>query len=335
MQAIAYASPGPASVLQSVTLPDPEPRPQDLVVEVQAVSVNPVDVKNRAGSPPGDSPRILGFDAAGIVRHVGPEARGFVPGDRVWYAGDFTRPGSNARLHAVDSRIVAHMPGSLSFGQAAAMPLTTITAWEMLFDRLDVTRPVAGTDAILITGGAGGVSSIAVQLARQLTGMTVVATASRPETREWITRMGAHHVIDHTRPLPEAWKDTGLPAPGFVFLTSHTKSHIGGCAELIAPQGRIGLIENSPDPIDARAFMPKSASLHWELMFTRPRLNTADIAKQGALLARTAALVDAGRIVTTLGRNLGPITAENLQAAHQAVETGQSIGKVVLEGWPD
>ncbi|MDY0329207.1 MAG: zinc-binding alcohol dehydrogenase family protein [Thiomonas sp.] len=337
MRAIAYQTPLPidaSASLVDIELPDPQPSGHDLLVAVEAISVNPADVKVRASSaPPAGEWKVLGWDAAGVVRAVGPEATRFHPGDRVFYAGDITRPGSYSALHCVDERIVGHMPASLDFAEAAALPLTAITAWEALFDRLDVRRPVPGAaTALLIIGGAGGVGSIATQLARHLTGLTVIATASRPETRDWVERMGAHHIVDHSQPLAPQVQALGLGAPAFVFGTTQTQQHLADIAELIAPQGRFALIDDHPT-LDIMAFKRKSVSIHWEFMFTRSMFATADLAAQGELLDEVARRVDAGQLQTTLHTRLGPIDAATLKRAHALVETGSSIGKVVVEGW--
>ena len=335
MRAVGYRQSLPIDNPQSLLDLDiarPEPSGADLLVEVRAVSVNPVDTKVRMRAAPETGETVLGYDAAGVVAAVGPEVSGFTPGDEVFYAGDMTRPGSNAEFQLVDHRIVGRKPGSLGFAEAAALPLTAITAWEALFDRLDVAKPVPGADAILIIGGAGGVSSIAVQLARQLTDLTVIATASRPESRAWISGLGAHHVVDHSRPLGGEVAALGLGAPGFVFSTTATDRHLGEIPGLIAPQGRFALIDD-PGPLDIAPFKRKSVSVHWEFMFTRSMFATADIAEQGRLLDEVSRLVDAGTLKTTLGENFGAINATNLKRAHAHIESGTATGKVVLEGF--
>jgi NADPH:quinone reductase len=334
MRAVGYQESLPIdaeAALVDIDLPKPVPTGRDLLVQVHAISVNPVDTKirKRAKPEPGNW-TVLGFDAAGVVTATGPEATLFKPGDAVFYAGDMARSGTNAELHLVDERIVGHKPKSLDWAQAAALPLTAITAWEALFDRIDVRKPVPGCSSILIIGGAGGVSSIAIQLARQLTGLTVIATASRPETRSWVQELGAHHVIDHAKPLAE--QVAGLGAPGFVFSTTNTDKHVTEIAKLIAPQGRFGLIDD-PASLDIVPFKRKSVSVHWELMFTRPIFHTADMDAQGKLLHEVARLVDAGTVRTTLGENFGPINAANLRRAHSLIESGRARGKVVLEGF--
>jgi len=337
MRAVGYRQSQPITAetsLIDLDLPEPKATGRDLLVEVKAVSVNPVDTKIRVRSQPAEGQTsVLGWDAAGIVRAVGPEVTGFKPGDAVFYAGAIDRPGSNAEFHLVDERIVGPKPKSLGFGEAAALPLTAITAWEMLFDRLDIRKPVPGAaNALLIIGGAGGVGSIAIQLARQLTDVTVIATASRPETRAWALELGAHHVIDHTKPLPAQIAALGIGAPAFVFSTTHTDTHLEGIVELMAPQGRFGLIDD-PKTLDANPLKRKSLSLHWELMFTRSLFQTADMGEQGKLLAEVSRLVDAGQIRTTLAEHFGTINAANLKRAHALIESNRAKGKIVLEGF--
>ncbi|KAB2733730.1 zinc-binding alcohol dehydrogenase family protein [Brucella intermedia] len=337
MKAVAYQNAGKldrADSLVEVTLDKPVAAGRDLLVQVEAISVNPVDYKIRSGvSPDAGQWKVLGWDAVGTVVETGDQVRDFKPGDRVWYAGSLTRPGANSEFHLVDERIVGRKPASLSNSEAAALPLTSITAWEMLFDRLDVRRPVAGAaNAILIIGGAGGVGSIAIQLARALTDLTVIATASRPETQDWVRQLGAHHVIDHRKPLAEQVEALGIGAPAFVFSTTQTLDHLSEIVRLIAPQGRFGLIDD-PDKLDIMPFKRKSVSVHWELMFTRPIYQTADMSEQGRLLNEIAKLVDEGKIRTTLTEVLSPISAANLKAAHGVLESGKAKGKIVLEGW--
>jgi zinc-binding alcohol dehydrogenase family protein len=332
MRAIGYHASGP---LEDIELPRPTPAGRDLLVAVRAVSVNPVDTKIRTRvQPEGAGWKVLGWDAAGVVEAVGPQASLFRPGDEVFYAGALDRPGTNAEFHLVDERIVGRKPATLSFAGAAALPLTSITAWEALFDRLDVRRPVAGaTNAILIIGGAGGVGSIAIQLARRLTDLTVIATASRPETAAWAQDLGAHHVVDHAKPLAAEVAALGIGQPGFVFSTTHTDRHLTEIAALIAPQGRLVLIDD-PGALEVPLLKPKSISLHWEFMFTRSMFGTVDIAAQGQLLTEVARLVDAGTLRTTLAEGFGPISAAGLGRAHALIESGRARGKLVLEGWP-
>ncbi|WP_208248518.1 zinc-binding alcohol dehydrogenase family protein [Rhizobium sp. T1470] len=337
MRAVAYKVPQPISAetsLIDVDLPIPEAKGHDLLVEIKAVSVNPVDVKVRAGvAPAADEFKVLGWDAAGVVRAVGPEVTLFKAGDEVFYSGVINRPGSNAEFHLVDERIVGRKPKTPDFASAAALPLTSITAYEALFDRLRVQDPVPGAaPAILIIGGAGGVGSVAIQIARALTDLIVIATASRPETSEWIKQLGAHHVVDHSQPIAAQVAALGLGHPGFVFSTTNTDQHIKEIVEAIAPQGRFALIDD-PKPLDIVPFKRKAASIHWELMFTRPLFGTPDMIEQHKLLNKLAELVDAGEIRTTLSETLGTINAANLKKAHVMIESGRTKGKLVLEGF--
>ncbi len=337
MRAIGYTTSLPIDDPQSLVdlaLPKPEATGRDLLVAVKAVSVNPVDTKIRQRrADPDGTPQVLGWDAAGTVVAVGDAVTGFAVGDAVFYAGAIDRPGTNAEYHLVDDRIVGHKPQTLDWAQAAALPLTSITAWETLFDRLDVRKPVPGAaTAILIIGGAGGVGSIAIQLARQLTDLTVIATASRDETRSWVEDLGAHHVIDHRKPLADQIEALGLGAPGFVFSTTHTDEHVAEIATLIAPQGRLALIDD-PETLDISPLKQKSISVHWELMYTRSLFQTADMAEQGRILDEIARLVDAGTVRTTLAKNFGRIDAANLRKAHARIESHTAKGKIVLEGF--
>ncbi|HEY0182393.1 MAG TPA: zinc-binding alcohol dehydrogenase family protein [Rhodopila sp.] len=336
MRAVGYQESLPIEApdaLVDIDLPEPLPLGRDLLVHVHAVSVNPVDTKVRLrAKPEAGGWKVLGYDAAGTVVATGADATRFKAGDEVFYAGDINRQGTNAEYHLVDERIVGRKPASLGWAQAAALPLTAITAWEALFDRLDVHKPVPGSNTILIIGGAGGVASIAIQLARHLTRLTVIATASRPETAAWVRDLGAHHVIDHARPLAEQIAPLGTP--GFVFSTTQTDRHIAEIVKLIGPQGRLCLIDD-PAALDILPFKRKSVSVHWEFMFARSTFQTEDMAAQSILLNEVSRLVDAGAVRTTLGENLGPITAANLKRAHALVESGRARGKVVLEGFPD
>lgn len=337
MRAIGYQIPGPidrADALVDITLPDPVALGHDLLVAVKAVSVNPVDTKVRkSATPPEGEWKVLGWDAAGIVRAVGPEVTEFKPGDAVFYAGDLTRPGTNAALHLVDARITGRKPETVDWAEAAALPLTALTAWEALFDRLDVKKRVPGAaNAILLIGGAGGVGSIAIQLLRALTDITIIATASRPETQDWVRSLGAHHVIDHTQPIAAQVKALGLGAPAFVFSTTHTDAHLAEIVTAIAPQGRFALIDD-PAQLDVTPFKRKAVSIHWELMFTRSLFQTADMAQQGAILNAVSALVDEGRIRTTITERVSPISAANLKRVHGLIESHVAQGKFVLEGW--
>lgn len=339
MRAIGFHTPQPftsPTALVDLDLPMPEASGRDLLVEIKAISVNPVDTKVRRNYTPADGEaRILGYDAAGVIKAVGADVTLFKPGDEVFYAGAINRPGTNAEYHLVDERIVGLKPKSLSFAEAAALPLTAITAYEALFDRLKVHDPVLGAEhAILITGGAGGVGSIAIQLAKQLTDLTVIATASRPETATWAKALGADHVIDHSKPLAEQYASLGIGAPGFIFSITHSGQHRLAMAEIIAPMGRICLIDDFPEGFDILAFKQKVVSLHWEFMFSRPMFHTPDMIEQHKLLTHVAELIDSGKIRTTLDTVLGPITAENLRKAHGIIESNRARGKIVLEGFP-
>lgn len=338
MKAVGYQKPqaiSAADALVDITLPEPVATGRDLLVEVKAISVNPVDTKVRKSAlpPEGQAHKVLGWDASGIVQAVGPEVTLFKPGDRVWYAGSIARAGTNSERHLVDERIVGHMPTSLDFAQAAALPLTAITAWEMLFDRLGVApgkRPSEQT--LLIIGASGGVGSILTQLASRLTSLTVIGTASRPETQAWVKELGAHHVIDHSQPLSEELRRIGFPTVDLIVSLTQTDAHFDQIVEAIAPQGRFGLIDD-PTSLDVTKFKRKSVSVHWELMFTRALFGTADMIGQHRLLNEVAALVDAGLIRTTLAERFGTINADNLKRAHALLESGKARGKVVLEGW--
>lgn len=339
MRAIGFYSPQPVTsdqALIEIDLPMPEASGRDLLVEIKAVSVNPVDTKVRQSHTPAPGQaRILGYDAAGVVKAVGSDVTLFKPGDEVYHAGAISRPGTNAEYHLVDERIVGLKPKTLGFAEAAALPLTAITAYEALFDRLKVNDPVPGAKrAILITGGAGGVGSIAIQLVKQLTDLTVIATASRPETAAWAKSLGADHVIDHSKPLAEEYAALGIGAPGFIFSLTHSGQHRLAMAEIIAPAGRICLIDDFAEGFDIMAFKAKAVSLHWEFMFSRPMFETADMDAQHKLLSHVAELIDSGRIRTTLDTVLGPITARNLLKAHEIIESNRARGKIVLEGFP-
>jgi NADPH:quinone reductase len=338
MRAIGYRKASPElDHLEAFDMPRPKPEGRDLLVEVRAVSVNPVDYKVASGGGPGaptdpDAIKVAGYDAAGVVVETGREARLFMRGDEVFYAGSVGRQGADMEFHLVDERIVGRKPRSLDFAAAAALPLTAITAWEAMFDRLDVAKPVPGAArAILILGGAGGVGSIAIQLARQLTDLTIVATASRPETVQWAKDMGAHHVVDHKKALAPQFAALDLGGPAFIFATSPIGGLIGDLAELIAPQGRIALING--EAVDLFVFRPKSVSIHHELMFTRPLFQTADMEAQHRLLNEVAYLVDSGRVRSTMRENYGRIDAANLMRAMRFLKSGGAIGKVVLTGF--
>jgi len=335
MRAVATTRPDlpitDAQALVDLDLDMPQPGPRDLRVEVRAVAVNPVDTKVRR-SATGEAPRVLGWDAVGVVDAVGSEVSLFQPGDTVYYAGAIDRPGSNAQYQLVDERIVGHKPASLDDAAAAALPLTAITAWELLFDRLRIAEGGGEGQTLLVIGAAGGVGSILVQLARQLTRLTVVGTASRPETQDWVYALGAHHVIDHSLPLAEGLARLGIAQVEHVASLTHTDQHYPQIIQVLAPQGQLGLIDD-PGPLDVMALKRKSASLHWEFMFARPLHQTADMQQQHVLLERVAQLVDQGVLRTTLGEHYGRINAANLRRAHALLESNRARGKIVLEGW--
>lgn len=334
MKAVAYTHCHPVThedALENMVLRDPsEPRGHDLLIEVRAVSVNPVDAKQRAGADPAGEPRVLGFDAAGVIVGRGPDAHIFGKGDEVFYAGVINRPGSNAQFQLVDERIVGRKPKSLGFAEAASMPLTSITAWEALFDRLRIPRGANG-GAVLIIGGAGGVGSMAIQLARKLTGLTVVTTASRPETKAWCEEMGAHHVLDHSGDLAAQAKTLGLTFP-WIFATTQTAKHWLAICDMVAPQGAVCAIDDFMQ-MEIGRLKAKAASFHWESMFTRAIHKTPDMIEQHRLLNEVADLVDAGTIRHTMTKKLGRIEAAHLLEGHALVESGTMIGKAVAEGW--
>jgi NADPH2:quinone reductase len=323
--------------LVEVRLPAPEPAGRDLLVQVRAVSVNPVDVKVRRRTA-GEyaEPRILGWDAAGVVQAVGDAVSLFEVGDEVYYAGDLTRPGCDSELHLVDERIVGKKPTSLSFEGAAAMPLTTITAWEALFDRLGVKRSATENSgkSVLIIGGAGGVGSIAIQLAKRLAGLRVIATASRTESANWCRELGADMIINHHRPFRDEFERAGIDEVDTILCFNSTERHIQNMADTIKPQGKICTIVETENnqPVNINVFQRKSVALMWELMFTRPIFQTPDMRKQHDLLNETARLLDEGVLRTIMTEYYGPLTAENLRKAHARVETGSMIGKLVLSG---
>jgi zinc-binding alcohol dehydrogenase family protein len=337
MKAVGYTKSLPIEAAESLADFDatrPEPQGRDIRVAVKAVSVNPVDtkVRKRAAPPEGET-KILGYDAAGVVDAVGPDVTLFKPGDEVFYAGSIQRQGTNSEFHLVDERIVGAKPKTLSFTQAAALPLTSITAWELLFDRLGV-MPGKSVDprTLLIVGGAGGVGSILIQLARRLTGLTVVATASRPESQKWCLDLGAHAVIDHARPMKEQIDRLKFPPVALIASLTCTDQHYKDLADMIAPQGKFGLIDDPPE-FNVAVFKGKAVSIHWESMFTRSSFQTADMIGQHHLLNDVADLIDKGVLRTTLDQTFGAINAANLKRAHAVIESGKSRGKIVLEGW--
>ncbi|AVJ20820.1 zinc-binding alcohol dehydrogenase family protein [Pseudomonas sp. PA-1-2A] len=337
MKAIAYYASLPITdpeSLQDIELPAPVAGPRDLLVEVKAISVNPVDTKVRQNvAPENGAANVLGWDVAGVVKAVGSDVTLFKAGDKVYYAGSLVRPGGNSELHTVDERIVGHMPQSLGFAEAAALPLTAITAWELLFERLQVTE---GKDdqgqSLLIVGAAGGVGSILTQLANQLTALKVIGTASRPETHAWAKALGAHVVIDHSQPLSEALKNAGHGQVTHVASLTQTEHHLDQLVEALQPQGKLALIDD-PKALDVSKLKRKSLSLHWEFMYTRSMFETPDMIEQHNLLNRVAELIDAGTLKTTVGEHFGVINAANLRRAHALLESGKAKGKIVLEGF--
>ncbi|KVA06721.1 NADPH:quinone reductase [Burkholderia latens] len=335
MKAIVYAKAGlpidDPDALYATDVPVPTPGPRDLLVKIDAISVNPVDSKLRLGVEPG-GPRILGWDAAGTVEAVGSDVELFQPGDKVWYAGDITRPGSYAEYGLVDERIASRRPTTLGAAGAAALPLTAITAWELLFDRLNVAERGGAGQSLLVIGAGGGVGSILLQLARKLTALTVIGTASRPATHAWVAELGAHHVIDHGKPLRPQLQSLGIEQVNHVISLTHTDTYYAQIIDILKPQGQLALIDD-PDTLDAMPLKRKSISLHWEFMFTRSMFRTPDMDRQHALLARVAALIDDGVLKSTVGEHLGKIDAANLRRAHALLEAGRAKGKIVLEGF--
>lgn len=311
--------------LVDVELPTPQLRPRDVLVRVQAVSVNPVDIKRRAALEHSETPVVLGYDAAGIVEDTGSEVSTLAVGDEVYYAGDITRQGSNADLQAVDERIVAYRPGSLSFAEAAALPLTSITAWETLFDRFRLVPESTGT--LLIVGAAGGVGSVMIQLAKQFTGLDVLATATRPESRDWVCALGADRVVDH-HDLVDSVRSHGIDEVDYIF-SPHSRDNIDAYAEIIRPFGEITAVDE-PEGLDLLPLKTKSVAWHWELMFTRSLFEAPDMIEQKHLLSRVARLIDEQRLRTTATESIGDFSAAGLRRAHELVESGRMTGKVVV-----
>ncbi len=315
-----------AFVLEGRNLP--EPQKNDLLVRVVAVGMNPVDAKFRKRT---DADTVLGWDAYGVVEQMGNDVTGFKTGDTVFYAGDITRPGSNSEFHLVDHRICAAAPAKISPEDAVAMPLTSITAWEAIFERLGCVPEADGNKgkSILIIGGAGGVGSVAIQLARWA-GLRVHATASRPETRQWCEKLGAHAVLNHKNNLQDELRSAGSESVDFIFCTTQMELHWQAMADCIAPQGRIVLIDDPAELLDITVFKRKSVAICWEFMFTRSMFATADMAEQGKLLGRVAHLLDEGSLVTTRRETLHGLTVDNIRAMHLKQESGTMIGKQVL-----
>lgn len=341
MKAIAYTQSLPIENPESlvdIEMEKPQVSGRDLLVRVQAIAVNPVDYKIRQlVSPENGESKILGWDAVGEVVATGDDVSLFQVGDKVYYAGDLTRQGSNSEYQLVDERIVGKKPVSLSDAEAAAMPLTTITAYELLFNRLQLQKQPCSEqrqthEVILVVGASGGVGSILVQLAKKLTGATIIATASRQASQDWVTQLGADHVIDHSSPMADQIAALGVSPVTHVASLTHTDSYLESYVEVLAPGGKLGLIDD-PKSLDISKLKAKSISLHWEFMFTRSMFQTQDMQAQHELLNEVADLIDAGHVQTTLGKHLGKINAENLRTAHQLLESGKSIGKIVLESF--
>lgn len=335
MKAIGYQQSLPIEnelSLQDIELETPTAHGHDILVEVKAVSVNPVDFKIRQAMPAADGEyKVIGWDATGVVKSVGENVSLFKAGDKVWYAGDITRSGSNAQFQLVDERIVGHMPSSLSYGEAAALPLTSITAWELLFDRLNVAKN-DDSKSILVIGAAGGVGSIMVQLLKQRTKLNIIASASRPETISWLEDLGADTIVNHRNPLSEEFAAKNLSEVDYVVSLNNTEQHLPEIEKVVKPQGQFALIDD-PETLNIVPFKNKSVSVHWELMFTRSLFKTDDMQEQHVILNNVATMIDQGQIKTTVGEHLGKINAANLRKAHQHLETQTAKGKVVLEGF--
>ena len=337
MKAVAYYHSLPIQdplALQDIELPEPIAGPRDLLVEVKAISVNPVDTKVRENvQPDAGTAKVLGWDVAGVVKAVGSDVSLFKVGDKVFYAGSIARAGANSERHVVDERIVGHMPKSLGFAEAAALPLTAITAWELLFERLAIAQGQTDLQqSLLIVGAAGGVGSILTQLASQLTALKVIGSASRPDTQAWVRELGADVIVDHSQPLSAELKRQGIDAVTHVASLTQTDQHLDQLVEALAPQGKLALIDD-PKTLDITKLKRKSLSLHWEFMYTRSLFQTQDMVEQHHLLNRVAELIDAGTLRTTVGEHFGAINASNLRRAHALLESGKAKGKIVLEGF--
>ncbi|WP_022953208.1 zinc-binding alcohol dehydrogenase family protein [Leucothrix mucor] len=341
MKAIGYTQSLPVTNVESLIdfeMPQPTATGRDLLVKVKAIAVNPADWKVRLYMPPAEGEtKVIGWDAVGEVIATGDEVTNFKAGDIVYYAGDITRPGSNAEFQLVDERIVGNKPKSLSDAEAAALPLTAITAYEILFEHLQIAKQSPDTktksdEVILVTGAAGGVGSILVQLAKAITGATVIGTASRESSAEWVKNLGADYIVDHTKPLTAQIEALGIGAVTHVASLNSTDSYFESYTEVLAPFGKIAMIDD-PESLDITKLKMKSLSLHWEFMFARSMFNAADMIEQSRLLNHVADLIDQGHIKTTLGQHMGTINAENLRAAHASLEEGRAIGKIVLEGF--
>jgi len=333
MKAIGYNQPGPITAPEAFVAFETEPpqlKPHDLLVKVMGISVNPVDTKVRMNIPTEDGPKIIGYDAAGVVQAVGSGVSKFNVGDEVFYSGDISRPGTNCELHAIDERIVGKKPSSLGFAEAAGFPLTSITAWELLFDCLKVKEGGEQGESLLIIGGAGGVGSVLIQLAKKLTQLNVIATASRPETTQWVKKMGADHVVNHHGSLVDQVKDIGV-APRYVAALTGTDQHFPAMLELVKPRGSLAFID-SPTTLDINPGKTKALSFSWEYMFARPMFGLDDIEVQHEILTRVSDMIDNGSLISTVTNNLGAMSVETLVEAHTQQESGRVIGKNVLDG---
>lgn len=342
MKAVGYSQSLPITDPESlidIELPQPIASGRDLLVRVKAIAVNPVDYKIRQRfAPAAGESKVIGWDAVGEVVASGAAVTQFKPGDTVYYAGDINRPGSNAEYQLVDERLVGSKPKSLSNAEAAALPLTSITAWELLFEHLELRQQAPdakqkSAEVLLVVGAAGGVGSILLQLARAVTGATIIATASREGSQAWVKKLGADHVVDHSQPLQPQIEALGIGQLTHIASLTHTDSYFESYVELLAPFGRIAMIDDPAKPLEVMKMKPKSLSLHIEFMFARSMFQAADMEEQGRLLNRVADLIDRGYIRTTVGKNLGTINADHLKAAHAELESGKSIGKIVLEGF--
>jgi len=339
MKAVGYRHSGSIdteNALVDTTVPDPVPGPNDILVAVYGIGVNPVDTKIRSlREPAAGEIGILGWDASGAVLSVGENVFDFKEGDEVWYAGAVNRHGCNAQYQVVDARIASKKPRTLSFADAAAMPLTFLTAWELLFERLGLTEENTATDSatLLITGAAGGVGSALLQLAKLNHNLTTIATASRPESQQWAKKMGADIVIDHSQPLAPQLQHHGIQQVTHVASLTHTEQHFAALIELLAPQGHFALIDDPEQPLDIKLMKPKSIALHWEFMFTRSLFETTDMHRQGQILREVAELTDAGKLQTTKTEHFGDLSAANLIRAHKQLESHSTVGKIVLDGY--
>lgn len=333
MKAIGYTKAGPLSAdnaLEDIDVPVTELGAHDVLVRVKGISINPVDCKIRSNVSPEEGYKVIGYDACGTITQIGSDVSLFSVGDDVFYAGDLSRPGTNSELHAVDERIIGKKPASLDFEEAAALPLTAITAWELLFDSLRVKQGAEDGEALLVLGGAGGVGSILIQLAKRLTNLTVIATASRPDTISWVKQMGADHVIDHSQPLVPQMEALGM-APRYTASLRGTEKNWDDIVKMSAPRGMIALIDD-PQGIIINAAKQKALSICWEFMFTRPMFAMADMAEQGHLLNRVSEMIDSGALQSTMTKRLGALSAQTLRAAHAEQDTGTVIGKNVMTG---